>query len=193
MVGTGRNVLTDVDQTSVIAGSLILAFIVFITVRGELTGYLQDLGIVSGETPPAASPITTSSNSQTFGLSSGGGSGGSAGGASGGSSGSSSGGTANQGGSTIPGTGSNPSGGGSYNPGSGNSGGVPPSQMPGSTTLVCPPGSAPDVSGNFCIPTMSQGDQPECAGFIDPNTGACVIDPSNTPPPSWGDTGGGGE
>jgi hypothetical protein len=50
-----------VPQSSVIAGALILAYILFVTRRGELTGYLQDLGIVSGESSPVSNPYTTSS------------------------------------------------------------------------------------------------------------------------------------
>jgi hypothetical protein len=33
------------SQTSAIAGALIIAFIVFVTVRGELTGYFKVLGL----------------------------------------------------------------------------------------------------------------------------------------------------
>jgi hypothetical protein len=36
------------SQTSIIAGALIVAFIVFITVRGDLPGYLQVLGVAGG-------------------------------------------------------------------------------------------------------------------------------------------------
>lgn len=36
------------NQTSIIAGALIVAFIVFITVRGELPCYLKVLGISTG-------------------------------------------------------------------------------------------------------------------------------------------------
>lgn len=36
------------NQTSIIAGALIVAFIVFVTVRGELPCYLKVLGISTG-------------------------------------------------------------------------------------------------------------------------------------------------
>lgn len=38
------------SQTSIIAGAFIVAFVVFITVRGELPCYLEVLGISSGGT-----------------------------------------------------------------------------------------------------------------------------------------------
>jgi hypothetical protein len=37
-----------VSQTSIIAGSLIIAYIVFVTVRGELPAYLSVLGVGGG-------------------------------------------------------------------------------------------------------------------------------------------------
>jgi len=33
------------NQTSIIAGTLIIAFIVFVTIRGELPSYLKVLGL----------------------------------------------------------------------------------------------------------------------------------------------------
>lgn len=42
------------SQTSIIAGALIVAFIVFITVRGDLPGYLQVLGVAGGGTAMAS-------------------------------------------------------------------------------------------------------------------------------------------
>ena len=44
------------NQTSVIAAALIIAFIVFITVRGELPGYLS---VFTGTAPPATSTAST--------------------------------------------------------------------------------------------------------------------------------------
>lgn len=54
------------SQTSAIAGSIILAFIVFITVRSELPCYLGVLGISSGAGGKCPSPkIGSTSTSST--------------------------------------------------------------------------------------------------------------------------------
>lgn len=141
------------SQTSAIAGALILAYIVFITVRGELTGYLQDLGIVSGETPPASPNYNTQSTTQSQ---SSGSSSGSSSGVGGG--GSTSGGPANQSGSTVPGTGSQ-----TNNPGGSTVGpttpyGQAPGTLPGSanSTITYP---------NFGIDPGNIGELPELPGL----------------------------
>jgi hypothetical protein len=41
------------NQTSVIAAAMVIAWVIFITVRGELQGYLKVLGIGSGAAAPA--------------------------------------------------------------------------------------------------------------------------------------------
>jgi len=43
------------SQTSIIAASLVIAFVVFITVRGELPAYLSIFGVGSGSTPAGSS------------------------------------------------------------------------------------------------------------------------------------------
>lgn len=169
------------DQTSVIAGSLILAYIVFITVRGELTGYLQDLGIVSGETAPTAQPYTTSSQTVTQGpqiIQSGGGSSGGGGGSTGGGSG----GGGTVGGPSTPTTPINPNG-------------QPPNTVPNATSVVCPTGYTADSTGNCVKSSVSGYGGGACNGFIDPNTGVCVENPNETNPPdntTPPDSGGGG-
>jgi hypothetical protein len=45
-----------VSQTSIIAGALIVAFIVFVTVRGDLPGYLEVLGVAGGNVFAAGAP-----------------------------------------------------------------------------------------------------------------------------------------
>lgn len=53
------------NQTSIIAASLIVAFIVFVTVRGELPGYL---GVFNGQGPTCNSGIslTTTQSSSSY-------------------------------------------------------------------------------------------------------------------------------
>jgi hypothetical protein len=51
------------NQTSVMAASILLAFVVFITMRGELTGYFQVLGLAPGG--PVAQPTVSASTPST--------------------------------------------------------------------------------------------------------------------------------
>lgn len=48
------------NQTSIIAASLIIAFIVFVTVRGELPGYI---GVFNGQGPTCNSGISVTGTS----------------------------------------------------------------------------------------------------------------------------------
>ncbi len=50
------------NQTSAIAGSLIVAFIVFVTVRGELPCYMQVLGIATDSACPVGTASGTASS-----------------------------------------------------------------------------------------------------------------------------------
>jgi hypothetical protein len=183
------------DQTSVIAGALILAYIVFITVRGELTGYLQDLGIVSGETPPPSQSFLTTS--QTYGqlpsvsvsVSGGGGGGGG-------------------GGTTVPGTGSQmPSG---TNTSKCGPFGCPPESVPGATTggttqvpenpnppSAGNPSPVPGGTGSYPGPLPMPGDgsepPPDWQGPLPPAGEPGVgLPPVELPPFGGGDIGGGG-
>lgn len=47
-------------QTGVIFFGLLVGFVVFITIRGELTGYLQVIGIAPGGTVGSSAPTTAS-------------------------------------------------------------------------------------------------------------------------------------
>ena len=56
-------------QSSVIFAALIVGFLVFITIRGELTGYLQVLGIAPGGAAPPASASGSTGTQTTSGFS----------------------------------------------------------------------------------------------------------------------------
>lgn len=62
------------SQTSIIAASMIVAFVVFITVRGELPAYLSIFGVGSGVTPSGTGTGAGAAQS-AISLSTGGGSG----------------------------------------------------------------------------------------------------------------------
>lgn len=60
------------NQTSAIAAALIIAFVVFVTVRGELPCYLEVLGISTGGQCSVSATGAVSSAGATVGVSTGG-------------------------------------------------------------------------------------------------------------------------